>query len=335
MRVYQEIRQESTKSALWWLTVATVMISACGGGKGDEAKSRQGKIQSQTSRSHVAVAHAAVAPDIEQAKTPTVPHPDPKRASLEKPATQKPVTPTEESLKGQGRPNVPASFNPDIESPQIDAAAYIDRQASVIGHVEIGKRTYVAPFASARGDEGQPIHIGSESNLQDGVVVHALETVEHGEPILKNTYEVNGKRYAVFIGDRVSLAHQSQVHGPAWVEDNVFVGMQALVFKAHIGNGSVIEPGAKVIGVTVPPGCYVSAGSVLTDQQIADNLPKITESYPFRALNDAVVHVNTSLADGYAGRGITEPQHEQSQQAVVPQAGTASEENSSHVVAAQ
>ena len=318
MNRYQGNRQWDTKSALPWLVAASVMLAACGGGKGDEAKARQGKPQPQTSRSPVAVAHAAVTPDAAQGKTPPVSSPGLKHMSPETPAIQEPATPTEGSLKGQGRPNVPASFNPDIESPQIDAAAYIDRQASVIGHVEIGKRTYVAPFASARGDEGQPIHIGNESNLQDGVVVHALETVEHGEPILKNTYEVNGKRYAVFIGDRVSLAHQSQVHGPAWVEDNVFVGMQALVFKAHIGKGSVIEPGAKVIGVSVPAGRYVAAGSVLTDQHVADALPTITDSYPFRALNDAVVHVNTSLADGYAGRGTSEPQPGHNHQAAAP-----------------
>jgi carbonic anhydrase/acetyltransferase-like protein (isoleucine patch superfamily) len=147
------------------------------------------------------------------------------------------------------RANVRTDFNPRTESPSIDSSAYVDAMASVIGNVEIGRRVYVAPFASVRGDEGQPIHIGDESNLQDGVVVHALETYSHGEPVPANTYEVQGSRYAVYVGDRVSLAHQSLVHGPAYVENDVFVGMQALVFRAHIGAGSVIEPGAKVIGV--------------------------------------------------------------------------------------
>lgn len=335
MNLYREKRQESTKSASRYLIIAAVAFAACDGGNHHSTSSRQAKSQPQAARSHVAVAHAAVSPANDAGKKSAEHHPDPKRASLGESNMQKAVTPIESAPRSQGRSNVPASFNPDIELPQLDATAYIDPQASVIGHVEIGKRTYVAPFASARGDEGQPIHIGSESNLQDGVVVHALETVEHGKPILKNTYEVNGKRYAVFIGDRVSLAHQSQVHGPAWVEDNVFVGMQALVFKAHIGKGSVIEPGAKVIGVTVPSGVYVSAGTVLTDQQIADNLPKITESYPFRALNDAVVHVNTSLAEGYAGRRTVEPQHDQSHQAAASHKETSPGENGSSSVVAQ
>ncbi len=203
---------------------------------------------------------------------------------------------------GRGRPNVPADFNPDIETPSIEASAYLDPMASVIGHVEIGRRVFLAPFASVRGDEGQPIHIGHESNVQDGVVIHALETVADGKPLPQNTYEVQGKRYAVYVGDRVSLAHQSQVHGPAWVEDDSFIGMQALVFKAHVGKGCVVEPGAKIIGVTIPPGRYVKAGSVIGDQNTADQLPAITESYAFRTINKAVVHVNTSLADGYSGR---------------------------------
>ena len=202
----------------------------------------------------------------------------------------------------QGRPNVLTDFNPDIESPVIAATAFVDAQASVIGNVAIGGRVYVAPFASVRGDEGQPIHIGDESNVQDGVVLHALETFAEGKARNENTYLVDGKRYAVYVGNRVSMAHQSQVHGPAWIEDDVFVGMKALVFKAHIGKGSVIEPAANVIGVTVAPGRYVPAGMTVTTQQAADALPAITPGYRFAALNAAVVHVNTRLADGYAGR---------------------------------
>ena len=206
--------------------------------------------------------------------------------------------------QGQGitRANVPADFNPNIVSPHVNKTAYLDPMSSVIGKVEIGKRVYVAPFVSVRGDEGQPIHIGDQSNLQDGVVIHALETLAEGRPIPMNTYHVDGQEYAVYIGNRVSLAHQSHVHGPAWIEDDVFVGMQALVFKAHIGTGTVVEPAAKVIGVTIPPGRYVPAGAVVTSQAIADALPRITFSYGLREINQAVVHVNTSLADGYGGK---------------------------------
>ncbi len=204
-----------------------------------------------------------------------------------------------EAVASNLRPNVTTGFNPDIESPTLGAGAYVDALASVIGHVSLGKGVFVAPFASIRGDEGQPIVIGDGSNVQDGVVLHALETLKDGKPVENNLVTVGGKKYAVYIGKGVSLAHQSQVHGPAAVGDHTFVGMQALVFKATVGKNVVIEPGAKVIGVNVPEGRYITAGSVVTTQAAADALPEITDAYPFATLNDGVLHVNEAFAESY------------------------------------
>jgi len=183
--------------------------------------------------------------------------------------------------------------------PEVDSSACIHPVAVVIGHVFIGKRVMVAPFASVRGDEGQPIFVGDEANVQDGVILHALETEHNGHPIEENLVEAEGKKYSVYIGKRVSLAHQVQIHGPAYIGDDTFVGMKTLVFRAKVGNNCVIEPGCIVMGVTIADGRYVPAGTVLKAQKDADNLPVITDDYPFKILNKGVVHVNTSLADGY------------------------------------
>lgn len=83
-----------------------------------------------------------------------------------------------------------------------------------MGSVTLGERVYVAPFASVRGDEGQNIYVGDESNVQDSVVIHRLETFEGGHELVENEVEVSGRKYSVYVGKRVSLAHQSQVHGP-------------------------------------------------------------------------------------------------------------------------
>ena len=206
------------------------------------------------------------------------------------------------SLTGFTGPNVLTSFNDDVNKPVIAGSAFVHQLASVIGDAKIGERVYVAPAASIRGDEGQPIYVGNDSNVQDGVVIHGLETMEEGKAVEKNQVEFGGKKYSVYIGDRVSMAHQSQVHGPALVGNDVFVGMQALVFKATVGDGVVLEPGAKVVGVKIAAGRYVPVGSVITKQADADALPEITESYPFKDLNKAVVHVNTQFADGYNGK---------------------------------
>jgi carbonic anhydrase/acetyltransferase-like protein (isoleucine patch superfamily) len=183
--------------------------------------------------------------------------------------------------------------------PHIDRTAYVHPLAAVIGAAYIGRRVMISPAASVRADEGQPIWIGDESNVQDGVVLHALETWEDGEVIESNLVEHDGRKYAVYVGDRVSLAHQCQIHGPAKVGDDTFIGMQSLVFKAEIGNNCVVEPKCLLLGVTVPDGHYVPAGSVITEQFDADALPTITDDYAFKDLNKGVVHVNVHLADGY------------------------------------
>lgn len=194
------------------------------------------------------------------------------------------------------------SFTSKVSRPNLDKATdYIHPTASIIGNVEIGHKVFVAPNASIRGDEGTPLHIGNQTNVQDGVVIHALETEEAGHPVPEHLLEEhrNHKRYAVYIGDRVSLAHQSQVHGPAIIEDDTFVGMQALVFNSIVDEKCVLEPGAKIIGVHVPPHRYVKAGEVISSQIKADQLPEINASYKFKDINKAVVNVNTQLAVTY------------------------------------
>lgn len=193
-------------------------------------------------------------------------------------------------------------WSPEPIAPVIDRTAYIHPLASVIGDVAIGSNVMVSPAASVRGDEGTPIFIGDNSNVQDGVVVHALETTdEEGEPVEKNLYEFNGKKYAVYVGENVSLAHQAQIHGPAVVGDDTFIGMQAFVFKSHVGDNCVLEPKSAAIGVNISDGKYIPAGVVITNQTDADALKNIADepNYAYKTTNEAVVYVNTNLAKGY------------------------------------
>ena len=195
--------------------------------------------------------------------------------------------------------NVITDFSSQESIPVIDPTAYVHPMGCVIGNVVLGKNVMVSPCASVRGDEGQPLFVGDDSNVQDGVVIHALETEEHGKPVEKNLCDVAGKKYAVYVGSRVSLAHQVQIHGPAVVLDDSFVGMQSLVFKSFVNKRCVVEPGCILMGVTIPEGRYVPAGSVIKTQEQADALPVIGEDYPMKDLNKGVVHVNTSLAKAY------------------------------------
>ena len=94
-----------------------------------------------------------------------------------------------------------------------EGAAYIHAAAVVIGDVTLSPRVMVCPFASIRGDEGVPIFIGDDSNVQDCVVLHALETFENGHQIPDHLRTVQGRQYAIYVGRRVSLAHGNE-QGP-------------------------------------------------------------------------------------------------------------------------
>lgn len=187
--------------------------------------------------------------------------------------------------------NPVTTFVPKSYSPQIDKNSFVQPNASVLGAVILSEGVLVSPFASIRGDEGTPIYIGKNSNVQDGVVIHGLE-----KQFVKN----KESEYSVYIGENVSLAHQSQVHGPAKIGNNTFVGMQSFIFKSEIGDNVVIEPCAKVIGVKVASGRYISAGEIIKTQEQADRLPLITPDYAMKNLNNEVVHVNKELNKGYS-----------------------------------
>jgi len=195
--------------------------------------------------------------------------------------------------------NIKTDFSAKVSEPVIGSGTFVHPLAAVIGNVILGNNVMVAPTACVRGDEGQPLHVGDDTNVQDGVVIHALETKLDGKPVEKNQVEVGGKKYAVYVGNRVSLAHQAQIHGPAVVMDNTFVGMKVLVFKSVVGKNCVIEPGVILMGVKVADGRFVPVGSVIKTQDEADALPLITADYPLKDMNKGVLHVNKALAKEY------------------------------------
>jgi carbonic anhydrase len=203
------------------------------------------------------------------------------------------------SLSGSRRPSLVTPFSPRTSVPTLPATAYVDPFAVLLGDVRLGENVFVAPFVSIRADEGEPIAIGAESNVQDGAVIHGLPTSASGEPLLANRYVIDGTAYSVYVAERVSIEHQAQVHGPAWIEKDVWIGMQALVARSRIGEGSVIEPRAVVLGVSVAAGRFVPAGVIVSNQDVADRLPEITPSYALRRRNQASVHASRALAAAY------------------------------------
>ena len=206
--------------------------------------------------------------------------------------------------------NVVTSFNEEVADPSVEHTAFIHPFAVVIGNCHIGKWVFMAPTAVCRGDEGTPILVGDGSNIQDGVVLHALETVDDGHNIDDRRFSMDGERlkgndpafldgYAIFVGNNTSLAHGAMIHGPAWVGSNTFIGMEALVFNAKIGNSVAVGVSATITGgVQIADGKFVPPGAVIVTQEQADALPERVGS-AYESTNDAVINVNQQLAEGY------------------------------------
>jgi carbonic anhydrase len=211
--------------------------------------------------------------------------------------------------------NVLTEFNENITSPQIEEDAFIHPFAIVIGNCFVGKMVFVAPTAVCRGDEGTPIQIGDFSNVQDGVVLHGLETTKEGKFVDNRRFSADGERmlannsqyrdgFSVFVGHRTSLAHDSMVHGPAWIGNDTFVGMKSLIFNAKVGNNVAIGVSSTVTGeVVIPDDKFVPPGSVITTQQQANDLPERFGT-PYENINEAVIHVNEQFAKKYSEKDL-------------------------------
>lgn len=136
--------------------------------------------------------------------------------------------------------------------PQVSEAAWVAGGATLVGRVSIGARSSVWFTTVLRADRDR-IVVGEETNLQDGVVVHA----DPGFP--------------VSVGDRVSVGHGAILHG-CTVDDDVLVGMGAVVLNgAHLGEGSLVAAGAVVLeGTRVPPGSMVAGVPAKVRRQLTE-----------------------------------------------------------------
>lgn len=114
--------------------------------------------------------------------------------------------------------------NPSGHLPVIDQSAYVDQTAIICGKVIVHANVFIGPYAVIRADETdehgemEPIIIGANSNIQDGVVIHSKAGA------------------AVKIGENSSIAHRSIIHGPCEIGRHVFVGLtvSCLIAKSVI-----------------------------------------------------------------------------------------------------
>jgi len=173
-----------------------------------------------------------------------------------------------------------------------------------LGDVTIGPKAHIVN-AVIRADEGTPFHIGASSNVQDGAVIHAHYSEENEKPVLHNLVNVPGKGlFSVYIGDNVSINHQTLIHGPAYIGDNSFIGFKATIHHANVGKGVEIGPHAYIEKVDIPDGVAIAPGAIITQ-------PEDIEKYrvPHKNRNEKVMKVNHELAMAYHGTTLKKEYH--------------------------
>lgn len=175
--------------------------------------------------------------------------------------------------------------NPRGDLPVVAESAFVDPTAILCGKVIVGENVFIGPYAVIRADEVndqhdmEPIIIGANSNIQDGVVIHC---------------KAGG---GVTIGKGTSIAHRSIVHGPCTVGDNVFIGFNSVLFNCIVGNGTVVRHNAVVEGCTVPPGFYIpSTVNIHSDAELATIEPVTPDVTGF---SESVAEANRELVKGY------------------------------------
>src|SRR4051812_30568 len=124
--------------------------------------------------------------------------------------------------------------------PRVDADAYVDASAQVIGDVQIGAESSIWMNVVVRGDVNS-IRIGRRSNVQDGTIVH----------VMRDTHPTT-------IRDEVTIGHGAIVHG-CTIDDRVLIGMGAILLNGvEVGSNSIIAAGTLIPeGTTIAPRSLV------------------------------------------------------------------------------
>lgn len=175
--------------------------------------------------------------------------------------------------------------NPSGHLPVIDESAFIDPTAIICGKVIIRENVFVGPYAVIRADEVnsegemEPIVIGANSNIQDGVVIHSKSGA------------------AVTIGEHTSIAHRSIVHGPCQVGNRVFIGFNTVLFNCVVEEGCVVRHNSVLDGCHLPSGFYVPSTERIGPNTDLSRIPRVTAKAS--DFSEDVARTNVDLVKGY------------------------------------
>jgi carbonic anhydrase/acetyltransferase-like protein (isoleucine patch superfamily) len=133
-------------------------------------------------------------------------------------------------------------FSLGEKQPQLGKNAWVAPNATVIGDIRLGPNASIWWNATLRGDN-DPIHIGENTNIQDGSVLHTDEGVP------------------MHIGNNVTVGHLVMLHG-CTVGDGSLIGIGSVILnRAVIGKGCIVGANTLIPEGKVFPDRVLIVGS--------------------------------------------------------------------------
>ncbi|MDC1062983.1 transferase hexapeptide repeat family protein [Flavobacteriales bacterium] len=138
--------------------------------------------------------------------------------------------------------------------PVIDPSSFVHKEATIIGNVIIGKKVYIGPGASIRGDWGK-ITIKDGCNVQDNCTIHIFP----------------GKD--VILEKNAHIGHGAIVHG-ANIGKNTLVGMNSVIMDdCNIGDECIIGALCFVKGeMNIPNRKIVVGNPAIIKGEVSDEM---------------------------------------------------------------
>ena len=138
--------------------------------------------------------------------------------------------------------------------PVIDPSSFVHKEAIIIGNVIIGKKVYIGPGASIRGDWGK-ITIKDGCNVQDNCTIHIFP----------------GKN--VILEENAHIGHGAIIHG-ANIGKNTLVGMNSVIMDdCNIGDECIIGALCFIKGeMNIPNRKIVVGNPAIIKGEVSDEM---------------------------------------------------------------
>lgn len=156
-------------------------------------------------------------------------------------------------------PGPETSFNPEAKEPEVGNNVTLEEFVRLTGDVRIGAGSRIGQRSAFRADEGTPIVVGVNAEIDDRVSAHSLRGTD------------------LRVGDDVTIEDDVVIHGPLEIGDFVSIEDRAVVFRAVVGDNVQIGEDVLIVGpaadedgelpLRIPDGTVIPEGSVITSPE--------------------------------------------------------------------